>query len=137
MSAAKPNVLRRIAEQELEQCFCDLTPTKKDEFATSLVRQWTTNAGEAVLLTLEREFWFHLERRADGNTEVGRKVQRGTFVEQMRGSRIVEEEIPALLDALSVRQTVQCYNGDGEVLRLRVNPAEKMCYIEIVPDAER
>jgi hypothetical protein len=137
MSAAKPNVLRRVAEHELEQTFCDLTAAKKAEFATSLVRQWATNAGEAVILTLEREFWFHLSRLDGGGTQVVRDVQPGTLAGHLRRSRVIEEEIPALLDALSVRQSVQCYNDDGELLQLRVSPAEKKYYIELVPDSER
>lgn len=137
MSSAKPNVLRRIAEHELAQSFCDLAPMKKDELATSLVRQWATHAGEAVILTSEHEIWFHLQRLEGGGTKVVRDVRPANFVKHLRRSRVVEEEIPALLDALNVRQSVQCYTEDGELLHLRVNPAEKKYYIELVPDSER
>ena len=42
------NALRRIAEYELDQCFHDLNPLTRDELATSLVRQWIGNDGNAV-----------------------------------------------------------------------------------------
>jgi hypothetical protein len=137
MSATKPTALRRIAKHELDQCFCDLSATKKDELATSLVRQWTTNDGEAVILTVEREFWFHLNRLEDGRTQIVRDVQPGTFVAHLRRSRVIEEAIPALLDQLSVCQSAQCYSDDGELLQLRVSPAQKKYYIELVPDSEK
>src|SRR5262249_29243965 len=114
-----------------------LSPAKKADLAISLVRQWATNAGEAVILTPERDFWFHLSRLEDGGTQVVRDVQQGTFVGYLRRSRVVEEEIPARLDALSLRQSVPWYNDDGELLQLRVNPGAKRYSIELVPDSER
>jgi hypothetical protein len=135
--SAAPNVLRRIAEHELEECFHDLSPTKKAELATSLVRQWTTNGGEAVLLTLEKEFWFHIEHFEDGRRNVVRDVRDCNFTAHLQRNRVIEVEIPALLDTLNVCQSARCYTDDGEMLQLRVNPAGKSYHIELVPDAER
>jgi hypothetical protein len=137
MSSAKANVLRRIAEGELVACFRDLAPVTKNELATSIVRQWITYEGAAVILTRDQQFWFRASRLDDGNTQVVRDVQQNTFVEHMRRSRVMEEEIPGLLHALSLRQSVRCSTDYGEVLQLRVNPANKMFHIELVPDQER
>ena len=45
------NALRQIAEHELDRCFHDLSPFTRDELATSLVRQWIGNDGNAVIVT--------------------------------------------------------------------------------------
>ena len=137
MSSSKPNVLRPITEHELDACFCDLSPKKRDDLATSLVRQWMNHSGVAVIVTRAHEFWFRMNRLEDGRTEVVRDVQQGTFVAHLRRSRVIEEEIPALLHELSLCQSTCCYNEDGEMLQLRVDPAQKKFYIELVPDSDR
>lgn len=52
----------------------------------------------------------------------------------MRKSRVIEEEIPALLHELSVRQSAECLTDHGEKIRLRVDPGKPMFFFEIVAD---
>ena len=137
MSSAKPNVLRMIAERELDACFHDLAPITRDELATSLVRQWISNDGAAVIVTRDYHFWFRLTRLEDGMTRVVRDIQAGTLSEHLRHSRVIEDEIPGLLHDLSVCQSARCYTDDGELLQLRVDPAKATFHIELVPDQER
>ena len=137
MSSAKPNVLRRIAEHELDTCFPDLAPTSREELATSLVRQWITNDGAALIVTRDHHYRFRLTRLKDGMNRVVRDIREGTFSEHLRRSRVIEEDISGLLYQLSVCQSARCYTDYGEVLQLRVDPAKNMFYIELVPDRER
>ena len=137
MSSTKPNALRTIAEHELNACFGNLSPNTRDELATSLVRQWITSDGAAMVVTRDHHFRFNLSRLGDGNTQVVRKVEAGVFIEHLRRSRVIEDEIPRLLHELSVCQSTRCYTDYGEELQLRVDPAKAMFYIEFVPDAER
>lgn len=128
------NALRAIAEHELEQCFHDLNPQIRDELATSLVRQWIGNDGNAVIVTREFHFWFRMKKLEDGQTQIVRDREPQTFVDHMRKSRVIEEQIPSLLHELSVRQSVQCLTDYGEKLRLRVDPGKPTFYVELVTD---
>jgi len=135
MSRSKPNVLRIIAEKTLDQCFGQLSPATKNELATSILRQWIT-AGRAVIVTPEHNYWFRMTRLDDGGTQVVREVQEGTFVDHLRRSRVIEEQIPSLLHELSLCQSVRCSTDQGEPLQLRVDPAKGTFHIEFVHDAD-
>jgi hypothetical protein len=137
MSPFQPVVLRKIAEHELETCFHNLSPTTRDELATSLVRQWTTYEGKAVIPTPKNHFWFRVSPLEEGGTKVVRETSEASFSDHMRRSRIPEADFPALLHDLTLCQSTRCYNSDGEMLQLRVDPAKKEFYIELVPDEDR
>ena len=126
--------LRKIAEHELKQCFHDLNPLTRDELATSLVRQWIGNDGNAVIVTPDFHIWFRMKKLDDGQTEVVRDCQPQTFADHMRKSRVIEEQIPRLLHELSVRQNTECLTDYGQKLRLRVDPAKPMFFVELVLD---
>jgi hypothetical protein len=136
MPSERANALRTIAEHELEACFGQLDPATKNDLATTLVRQWITNDGRAVIVTREHHFWFKMDSLEDGQTQVVRDVEAGTFVDHLRRSRVVEAEIPALLHELTLRQCVRCYTDYGQPLQLRVDPANKMFFVELVLDQE-
>ncbi len=129
-------VLRTIAEAELDQTFPDLKPQTRNELATSLVRQWVGNNGSAVIMTREVQVWFRLKKLEDNQTQVVRECVPQTFVDHMRKSRVVEEEIPALLHELNLCQSVQCLTDYGQPLRLRVDPAKPMFFVELVLDED-
>lgn len=133
----KASNLRRVAEGILNETFHDLSSDSRDELATSLVRQWITNEGVAVIVTRDHCIWYHLKPNEDGSGQVVREVTPGTFTDHMRRSRVVEEQIPQLLHEVTLRQRARCTTDDGEVLELRVEPATKTFHIELVPDDER
>src|SRR5205085_2824812 len=60
MQPKRGSILRTIAEHELEACFGQLNPVTKHDLATSLVRQWLTNGGQAVIVTREYHLWFRM-----------------------------------------------------------------------------
>lgn len=137
MSSETPNVVRAIAEKELDACFHDLSQTTRTELTTSLVRQWLTNDGTAVIATRDHHFWFRMSRLNNGTRQVVREVQEGTFSQFMRRSRVIEEQIPSLLHELNLRQSTYCFDEHGEMLHLSVDPAQKLFAIELVPDEDR
>lgn len=128
------NALRKIAEHELDQCFHGLSAATRDELATSLVRQWIGSDGNAVIVTRDFHFWFRMKKRDDGQTEVVRDRHQQTFVDQVRKSRVIEEQIPRALHELSVRQSAEAMTDYGQKVRLRVDPAKPMFFVELVLD---
>jgi hypothetical protein len=128
------NALRKIAEHELDQCFHGLSPLTRDELVTSLVRQWIGNDGNAVIVTRDFHFWFRMKKLDDGQTQVVRDREPQTFVDHMRKSRVIEEQIPDLLHELSVRQSAECVTDYGQKIRLRVDPGKPMFFVELVLD---
>jgi hypothetical protein len=136
MPTSKPNVLRKIAEQQLDGCFNGLAGATRNELATSIVRQWLTYEGAAVLLNLEQNFWFRLTRLENGMTQVVRDIQPSSFSEQIRRSGAAAAEIPGLLHELTLCQNARCRAENGAALQMRVDPATAEFTIEFVPDAE-
>jgi hypothetical protein len=132
-----PHALRKIAEHELDQCFHGLAPATRDELATSLVRQWIGNDGNAVIVTRQFHLWFRMTKIGGGKTQVVRDPQPQTFVDDMRKSRVVEEQIPGLLHELSVRQSAECVTDYGQKIRLRVEPGKNMFFVELVLDDDK
>jgi hypothetical protein len=128
------NALRNIAEHELDQCFDDLSTATRDELATSLVRQWIGSDGNAVIVTRDFHFWFRVKTFDDGQTQVVRDRRPQTFVDQIRESRVVEEQLPAVLHELNVRQSAEAMTDYGEKVRLRVDPAKPTFFVELVLD---
>ena len=136
MATRKSHVLRKIANHELEVYFGELAVSTKNDLATSLVRQWISNAGTALIMTTAHDFWFHLTTPEAEKYQVVMDVNDGTFSKHLLRNRVPEAEIPSLLHELNVRQSTRCYNEDGEVLLLRVEPQEKKFSIELVSDRD-
>lgn len=128
------NALRKIAEHELSCCFHGLSATACDELATSLVRQWIGNDGNAVIVTRDFQFWFRIKKLDNGQMHVVRDVQPQTFVDQIRKSRVIEDQIPSLLHELNLRQSADAATDYGEKVRLRVEPANSTFFVELVAD---
>jgi len=128
------NVLHKIAEREIDQCFHGLDGPTRIELVTSLIRQWIGNDGNAVIVT--REFLFHFRKTSldDGQSKVERDREPQAFVDHLRKSRVSEDEIPGLLHNLNVRQTAECFTDYGHKVRLRVDPVKSMLFIELVLD---
>ncbi len=129
MSRTQPSLLRTAAEQSLARTFCDLTPSKLDELAVSMVRQWTSCNGTAVVMTPTHDLWFTMKREPGRSIDVRLGITPSTPVERMRESRIAEEDIPAVLDELNIRQTARCHADYGQALLLRVDPAQRSFHI--------
>lgn len=137
MSSDKANPYRTIATDMVSQSFGEVSPELKEELSVSIVRQWITNHGIALLMTKDHLFWLKLNHLEDGRHEVVREVQSNLFIEHLRRSRVLESDIPGLLHELNICQAVRCHADYGELLQLRVEPKEKQFHIELVPDQDR
>jgi hypothetical protein len=73
-------------------------------------------------------------KKLDGQTQVVRDCHPQTFVDQIRKSRVIEEQIPGVLHALNVRQSAEAMTDYGQKVRLRVDPAKPMFFVELVLD---
>lgn len=136
MPSIKPNLLRKIAEDQLGDCFHDLDAATRNELAISLVRQWITCDGNAVIVACDRHFWFRMKPMAAGQSQVVRDIEKGTFIDRMRRFRVMEEQIPHVLHDLNIRQCARCYSAIGQLLQLRVDPAKRKFHIEVIRDED-
>ena len=115
MPLPKGDILRKIAEKELDASFRELDRVTRDEYATSLVRQWVTNGGVAVIPTADHDLWFRVTPLEDGKTQVVRKIEKGNFSEHLRRSRVIENQIPRLLHGLRRATATSGRTGESDV----------------------
>lgn len=137
MSSNRSNPQRTIATDVVSACFGELSPDLREDLSISIVRQWLTNRGIALLMTTDHHFWLILTSLEDGQYQVVRDVKPNHFIEHMRRSRVLENEIPGLLHELNIRQVARCNANYGELLQLRVEPQQRRFHIELEPDQER
>ncbi len=118
-------VLRKIAENEIAECFGELNAVVRNDLATSLVRQWLTYEGHAGIVTATHQCWFHLIEKGD-HLDVGFGRGAGNL-----GKILMEEwglqraEIAEVLHRLNLYQSVLYRRGDGRTLRLWIEPKER------------
>jgi hypothetical protein len=123
VTPSRSQALRRIAEDQLDVRLGELDPQVRQELATSLVRQWLGNDGHAGIITPSNNYWFRLERRADGVIEVGFEANPGSFAALLRNWGVAEEDMANLLYQLSLRQAVRYRTEAGLTLEVRLEPA--------------
>jgi hypothetical protein len=124
MTPSRSQALRRIAEDQLDVRLGELDPQARQELATSLVRQWLGNDGHAGIITPSNNYWFRLERRADGGIEIGFEANPGSFAALLRNWGVAEEDMAHLLHQLSLRQAVRYRTEAGLALEVRLEPAQ-------------
>jgi len=117
--------LRKIAEGELAKQFLGLSAAVRDQFATSLVRQWLTNDGHAGVVTPTQQVWFQLVAEGE-HLEVGVSTAEGDWGRALwRHWGVAEAEVPGLLHRLNLCQSALCRTADGRAVELRVEPRER------------
>jgi len=131
----RQNGLRGLAEELLDRTFSGLEPALRADLATSLVRQWVTNGGRAVIATEDGLYWLGLERLADGGYLVSRTVEDAALADELRARGVLAAEIPDLLHDLTLRQCAGCETADGEEVLLRIDPVARRFSIERGRDA--
>jgi hypothetical protein len=71
----KSPVMRKIAFHQIDDVYSGLDATTHNEYVTSVMRQWITNDGYAVVCTLETHNWLEL-RVHEGESTVTRQECR-------------------------------------------------------------
>ncbi|GEM_PF-949975 len=127
--------LRALAEDFISKLIDgdDLYESEKTELVTSLVRQWATYDGRAVLFLGEQALCVNLGLTPLGNASVepapGPKHWLGA---QIRGRNIDPDEVPDLTDQLNRGQSAEVTTIDGGSCRFWVNPREGTCGVEVL-----
>jgi hypothetical protein len=128
--------LRKIAEKSLDQHIGILDADVRAELATSMVRQWLGNDGHAGFVTPTRRYWFQVIAKGD-RLEVGFSSTAGDLERILADDWHVDPaEVPGLLHRLNLCQTARCRNGDGKVIRMRVEPNARTVSCQEEPEAE-
>lgn len=120
--------LRQLAEGLLQQIDPEgeVPDDERDEFVTSLVRQWITYDGNATLFVGERQVFLVLGQTPLGKPCIVPEPGLAGWVEQLRRDwKISPDDLPEVLDQLNRGQSAEVINGDGIPLRLWVNPKER------------
>jgi hypothetical protein len=100
------NVLRKIARSQVERYCVQFPADVRNDLEVSLVRQWTTNDGKAVLIFSGGQLWFTLERHED-SFHVGTVEGERVFARQIQEQfQLDPEEMPELLHRLNCTQSV-------------------------------
>lgn len=132
-AASRSRVLRELAEEIIEEIAeaADIPEDEREDFATSLVRQWLTYDGHAALFVGDGQFDFALSRTPLGKPRAVLTPPRVGWVGRCaRDCKVPAEEIPAIIAQLNRGQSAEVVNTEGVPLRLWVNPKEKKQGVE-------
>jgi hypothetical protein len=117
--------LRKIAQDE------EFPEGEREEYVTSLVRQWSTYDGNAMLLFDDQIMSLVLSRTPLGQLCVVPQPGIPGWIKIVREAwKINPEEFPEILEQLNLRQSAEATNADGIPLRLWVNPKERRAGVE-------
>lgn len=95
---------------------------EQGDLITSLVRQWLTYDGHAMILTEECEYRIRCVAKPDGGNEVGWEGLPTRPARNLVASGVASEEIPDLLHRLNSGQTPEITLVNGRRIRLSMNP---------------
>jgi hypothetical protein len=130
---ADSRALRRLAEELLDEIIGgeEVPGGEREEFATSVVRQWLTYDGSAAVFLGDELVYLVLGRTPLGKTSVvTESAGRGWVRRLTRDWKVSPDDLPGAIDQLSRGQSAEVVNGDGVPLRLWVNPRERRHGVE-------
>jgi hypothetical protein len=130
---ANSRALRRLAEAFLDEVAGDedIPEGEREEFATSLVRQWLTYDGSAAVFVGDEQIYLVLGRTPLGRPCVIPEPAGHGWVRRLtRDWKVIPDDLPEVLDQLNRGQSAEVINGDGVPLRLWVNPKERRRGVE-------
>jgi hypothetical protein len=131
--------LRRLAEAFLDDIAEgeDIPEGEREDFATSLVRQWLTYDGSATLFLGEEQVYLVLGRTPLGRPcVVAEPAGQGWVRRLTRDWKVSPDDLPEVLDQLNRGQSAEVVNGDGVPLRLWMNPEERSKGVEPLVKAD-
>ncbi|MFO0967440.1 MAG: hypothetical protein U0793_17915 [Gemmataceae bacterium] len=104
---------------------------ERDDFVTSIVRQWITNDGIAAWFVAEDQLYFtHRHTPLGKPLLTTERVQPGWFAALRRDWHIDSEELSDIIGQLNRGQSAEATNMEGVPLRLWVNPKERTVGVE-------
>jgi len=125
--------LRQLAE-ELVQKFADDEPipeTEREDFVTSLVRQWITYDGNATFFVGDQQAYLVLSTTPLGQPCIVPEPALPGWLNRLQEDWKIDcEQIPEILEQLNLGQGAEVVNTEGIPLRLWVNPKERSKGVE-------
>jgi hypothetical protein len=117
--------LRRVAEDE------EIPADEREDFVTSLVRQWITYDGNATCLLGEQQVYLVLAKTPLGQFCIVPEPGLPGWMKQLREDwKISPEDLPDIIGQLNLGQSAEATNTEGVPLRLWVNPRERSRGVE-------
>jgi hypothetical protein len=131
----KGRAFRHIAEDVVQRLLEAglLFVGDEEDITTSLVRQWLTYGGHAILFLDGERVSFDLDQSRPDKLRLGQGVVPGTreLLERWQIDwKIDPEAWPDIFDQLNRGQSAEVINNDGVALRLWVNPNERKIGVE-------
>jgi hypothetical protein len=123
-------VMRKIASDAVEKVFRDLAPEEEEELVTSVLRQWLTFDGHAVLLEEKARFYLILQENAESYGLTTHQVPGEPLWPFLRDWQIDLDLLPEMLHDLNVCQSVEVTNLKGAALRVSVDPKGRTIQLE-------
>ncbi len=135
MSKRKFNsrALRQLAEDFIQTIAQDeeIPADEREDFATSLVRQWITYDGNATVFLGDQQVYLVLGKTPLGNPCIVPEPALPGWMNRLREDwKINADDLPEIIDQLNRGQSAEIINRDGIPLRLWVNPKEKRKGVE-------
>lgn len=126
-------VLRRMAEEVVQQIAAEIfiPEDEQRDLATSLVRQWITYEGKAVLFLGQRQSYHCL-----GRTPLGKRTVSTEYVPPdwnrvlTEDWKISPDDLPNVFEQLNCGQSAEITNTEGIPLRLSVDPKARTKHVE-------
>jgi hypothetical protein len=123
-------IVKELAEAD------EVFDSQRADYETSLVRQWITYEGCAALILGDRPVYFRLHSTPLGrmtcHAEPGRPGALQAFAEDWK---LTTEQLPEIRDQLNRGQSAEAVNGEGQAVRLWLNPLEASLGAEAAGDA--
>ncbi len=127
--------LRYIAGCEIDKILPGLSTQAREEYITSIVRQWRTNEYHAGVFTVAVNYWLNLVE-LDGKVHAGREVCPSDLSAHLGRWLVVERDLPGIVHQLTIAQSVTFVNAEGVTVRVSAEPKEHIFRYEEVKDED-
>lgn len=118
-----PRIIRQMVEQFLTQMAPYLLDEEREELVTSVVRQFATYDGHAVVFGNGCPIYLHLAVTPLGKPSLGHEAPGLSWVRELvEDWRVDPEELPDIFQQLNRGQSADVVSLDGLPLRLWTNP---------------
>lgn len=129
------NQLRQLAGRLVDELAQarenEILQQTRDDLITSLVRQWLTYDGNAVLFVDDQRLYFLLDMTPLGKpTAILAMAPPGWLNRLIADGQICPEGLPEAVAQLNRGQSAEVTSRDGVPMRLWANPKERQCGIE-------
>lgn len=134
-TAIKSPTLRYIAGCEIDKLFPGIGPERREEYVTSVVRQWLTNDRKAGVFTVAVNYWLNLVERGS-QLLVGLEVCPSNMRQVLGPWKAFDDELPKIVHRLTLAQSATFVNADGVTVRVRADPIQHGFGFEEVKDED-